>query len=140
MPEVHVRLSQGFFSQRALMAKRALESSLEAAGLDNPFRRGTPPRKHKITDRAARKALARQRTIDAILNDRTIAAEPDLCALDFAWIEQRVLAATPRYGVEEYGDGWWVVDVTAGVAAVPVRGPYQAKKTANRVARTLNGG
>lgn len=127
MPEVHVRLSQGFFSQRALMAKRALESSLEAAGLDNPFRRGTPPRKHRITDRAARKALARQRTIDAILNERITAAETDLCA-------------TPRYGVEEYGDGWWVVDVTAGVAAVPVRGPYQAKKTANRVARTLNGG
>ena len=65
-------------------------------------------------------------------------------AINYAEVEARVLAqvgltpVTPdRWLVGETETGWWVQDT---LLAEPGRGPYQAKKTANRVARTLNGG
>lgn len=209
----------------------------------SPFRRyiaeGTPARKHKITDRAARKAKARAYALEHVTNGVGLevarhgwqiaeaarrAVRDGLAAIDFGEIEVRVpatadLEVTPRLGtpaerqpgkvpelamgfdgttfdhqgdlyqqaaalagrpleisgtsfgksfpaelcedegcpnagmphvcvsrvepaperyiVEQANAGWWVTD--SQHHGELTRGPYKAKKTANRIARTLNG-
>ena len=42
------------------------------SALANPFARGTPPRRHKITDRAARKRTAKARELEGLKADRPL--------------------------------------------------------------------
>lgn len=123
---------------------------------------GTPARPAKnVIDgvtRGERKRAARQRAIDAILAAHqagktdavdeawAFAARDGIAAIDFGEIEARVLsradlgAEAERYTVCGGDPDWYVYELNleAGYRSM-VRGPYQAKKTANRVARTLNG-
>jgi len=161
-----VRLSQAVYSQRALWNRRSFDAFLENLGLDNPFRRGTPARKHASTDRAARKEEARRRARDGEVvaafakpghhpHQRRPTAEQtaawergnssDIIAVNYAEVEARVLAARApselQHIVVEREGAWWVaIAVHDEIDLSAARGPYAAKKTANRVARTLNGG
>lgn len=180
-----IHLSQAVHSQRALRIRQLIDAFLDAQG-KRPFNQGTPARRHKITDRAARKASARQLEVEGVLGGLVERfAKPDhrphqrralratrnaekVARLasgygqgpqafmeaysygngaivtdtkgDVYAIVAEKLLSSDRYVVEEREGGWWVTDPTADAPAILIRGPYAAKKTANRVARTLNGG
>lgn len=110
MAYIQVRASQALISQTALFVRRQIDQRLENMGL-RPFNTGTPARKHKITDRAARKAKARAYALERVTNGvdfevarhgwqikqaAELAARDGLAAIDFGEAEVRVPGFTER--------------------------------------------